>query len=125
MSSDPSTGVGAALVSITVPGKPVWLGYNYLVEGSPASFWEDRSVKYDHVVHAEEGVILSAGEKARGGLLISTHHLCKACAKLAVTAGIGYVCMPTDPWRDDPDVIASCRVARGILDRGGVRVIQA
>lgn len=119
-SPDPSTKVGAIVAR---EGLVLAAGWNDLVHGTPEHFWEDREKKYDHVIHAEEMVLLSLGVRdTRGCTLYVNQHPCHKCARLIVKALIHAVVCPGKPWRDDPDIKESVQKSRDILDRAGVEV---
>lgn len=120
-SPDPSTKVGAVLTRGDVV---VGAGYNNLLPGIPEAWWGDRAMKYRGVQHAEVAAILSAGRMARGAAMYVTAHPCRECAKLIVAAGVSRVVCPAEPWRDDPDVAATCREAAELFSVCGVALEQ-
>jgi dCMP deaminase len=88
-SKDPSTKVGAVVVDSlrTVLG----VGYNGFPRGVPdhREWYDDRSTKYDLIVHAEVNAILSASRGVRGGTLYTTPLFsCVRCAGLVIQSGI-------------------------------------
>lgn len=93
-SKDPSTKVGAVLVSgRTVLG----LGYNGFPSGcddSPA-IYENREEKYRRVVHAEVNALLSAQGKTKEDMeLYSTLCPCSQCAAMMINFGVKVVYFP-------------------------------
>lgn len=93
-SLDPSTKVGAVLVDPStyyVTG----LGYNGFprgVEDTPERL-NDRSIKYELVVHAEVNAILMAGNSAQGGHLyvwpsFLIPPICTRCCGIAIQKGV-------------------------------------
>lgn len=117
-SKDPSTQVGAVLVS---PSGKEFVGFNGFPRGiaDTEARWHNRDLKYKFVVHAEINAILKAGEAARGGTLyvypaFSLPPICHDCAKCAIQAGVagivGYLPDPQDPrvvrWKDSIAVSA-------------------
>src|SRR6185312_7545063 len=88
-SKDPSTQVGAVVVS---PDRSeISLGYN----GFPrrmrddAFLYQDRQTKYSRVVHGEINAILQARGKVAGHCLFTWPMLpCDRCAPVVINAGI-------------------------------------
>tara|TARA_R110000868_G_scaffold322391_4_gene583294 strand:- start:2139 stop:2561 length:423 start_codon:yes stop_codon:yes gene_type:complete len=104
-SKDPSTKVGAVIVS--PDNRIVSLGFN----GFPVRVNDDdrlarREVKYKMVLHAEENAILFAGRRL-GNCSIYTYPLspCPHCASVIIQSGIDEVIFPIgevpDRWKDD------------------------
>lgn len=105
-SKDPSTQVGAVLVS--GDGQREFVGYNGFPRGiaDTDERLNNRELKYQMVVHAEINAILKAGRDARGGVLyvypsFMLPPICHDCAKFAIQAGVagivGYVPDENDP----------------------------
>ena len=96
-SKDPSTKVGAVIVDprnkrIVSTG---FNGFPYGVEDS-ADRLEDKSVKYEMIVHAETNALMFAGEQANGCVLYVTPlPPCARCAVLIIQSGITRVVSPT------------------------------
>lgn len=93
-SKDPSTKVGAVIVS--PDNMVVSLGYNGFPRGvndDPARYL-DRPEKYKRVVHAEANAILSAERGPHGCTLYSSLLTCNECAKLVIQSGIRRVVAP-------------------------------
>ncbi len=89
-SKDPSTKVGA-VITHTRSKRVISMGFN----GFPAGVedtqerLDDRSTKYEMVVHAEQNALMFAGERAEGAT-IYVHPLppCARCAVLIIQSGI-------------------------------------
>ena len=90
-SKDPSTRVGAVLVSpdrrIVIPG------YNGLPRGIEDSTDRllNREWKLRTILHAEHNAILTARQDVSGWTMYVTHHPCSNCAAVMVQSGIGAV----------------------------------
>lgn len=122
-SPDPSTRVGAVVTN--EDGAIVGGGFNDFPPGVPKDWWEDRELKYRGVVHAEVNAILEAGRfHCLGGTMYVTSHPCRDCAKLIVAAGLKKVVCPSEPWRDDPAIIETCRDARDFLQICNVEIVE-
>ena len=99
-SKDPSRKIGA--VAVGSKGQILSQGYN----GFPRGIWdlkeryEDREVKYKHVVHAEMNVIYNAtfsGVSLDGAsLFVYGLPVCNECAKGIIQVGIKRVVVYTD-----------------------------
>lgn len=87
-SKDPSTKVGAVVVSErnTVAS----LGYNGFPRGvdDARNRYDDRERKYELVVHAEANAILSASRDVTNHTLYTTLAPCNECMKLVIQSGI-------------------------------------
>ena len=118
-SQDPSTKVGAVIFD---GGYISGLGVNHLAKGSPEEFWNDRSLKYPHVVHAEVSALIRAG-KAQGATLVCSEHPCQSCAILAVEFGVSRIVCREEPWRDTPEIRESVEGAKAVFARAGVEVV--
>lgn len=100
-SRDPSTCVGAVIVDGLKRVNAV--GFNGFPRGmdDAPELYEDRSVKYTRVVHAEPNAILNAQTSVRGNTMFVTMFPCHECAKLIIQAGIARVVSPapsTERW---------------------------
>lgn len=126
-SKDPSTKVGAVLVSAF--GQVVGLGYNGFAAGvdDTPERYNDRPLKYKMVVHAEQNAIIQAGKDTLGGNLYVypsfwTPNICHDCAKLAIQAGIGavigYTPDPNNPrlanWKESLELAGQMFVEAGV-----------
>jgi len=100
LSRDPSTQVGAVITSKN--NKQCSLGYN----GPPSGFddskedWDDRSIKMEMVIHAEENALLNCPFDKQGCKIYVTHKPCHRCLIRIYQAGIREVY-----WRTDYDKI--------------------
>ncbi len=112
-SKDPSTQVGACLVS---PDNIILsTGYNGFPKGcSDDEFpWEREGAetKYPFVVHAELNAILNCnGKDLRKSKLYVALFPCNECAKAIIQAGIGEVIYLSDKYANDPMTLASKRM---------------
>ena len=122
-SKDPSTQVGACIVS--PDNIIISTGYNGMPKGcSDDEFPWDRSgedTKYPYVVHAELNAILNAnGRDLRGSRIYVALFPCNECAKAIIQSGVKEVYYLSDKYADTPAVKASKRM----MDAAGVRYIQ-
>lgn len=102
-SKDPSTKVGAVLVS----GRSVLgIGYNGFPKGCRdyPEIYDNREEKYRRVVHAEVNALLNAQgrNKDEGLTLYSTLCPCSACAAMMINYGVKAVYCPV-PRSDQLD----------------------
>lgn len=125
-SKDPSTKVGAVLVSRNK--QILSTGYN----GFPANiedkeeWYNDRSIKYDLTVHAELNTILNAaknGVNIKDSILFVTSlPVCKDCAKHVAQAGISAVVKEDIPvdlrWKE------SNAIAEKIFSLSGIPIYK-
>lgn len=87
-SKDPNSKVGAVVV--TNEGGAIALGYN----GFPAGIEDDerldnKDLKLDMIIHAEQNALLIAGSRAKGAsLYVWGKPICARCAVLIIQAGI-------------------------------------
>ena len=119
-SKDPSTQVGACIVS--PDNIIISTGYNGMPTGcSDDEFPWDRSgedTKYPYVVHAELNAILNAnGRDLRGSRIYVALFPCNECAKAIIQSGIKEVYYLSDKYAATPGVIASKRM----MDAAGVK----
>ena len=121
-SKDPSTQVGACIVS--QDNKILSMGYNGFPIGcSDDEFpWdkkgEEEDTKYPYVTHSELNAILNyRGGSLAGAKLYVSLFPCNECAKAIIQAGIKTVVYDCDKYEHTPSVIASKRM----LDAAGVR----
>ena len=122
-SKDPSTQVGACIVS--QDNIIISTGYNGMPKGcSDDEFPWDREgeeTKYPYVVHAELNAILNAsGRDLRGSRLYVALFPCNECAKAIIQSGVKEVIYLSDKYATTPTTIASKRM----MDAAGVRYIQ-
>ena len=122
-SKDPSTQVGACIVS--QDNIIISTGYNGMPKGcSDDEFsWErdGEDTKYPYVVHAELNAILNAnGRDLRGSKLYVALFPCNECAKAIIQSGIRQIYYLSDKYATTPGTIASKRM----LDAAGVKYTQ-
>lgn len=102
MSKDPSTKVGAALVS--PDRRKIHTGWN----GFPRGIQDDdrlniRELKYPIIIHAELNAILNAKECLDGWTAYVTLHPCRPCASCLIQSGIRRLVTlaPSGRWGDE------------------------
>jgi len=95
-SKDPSTKVGCVIVNHN--RIVVSVGYNGFPRGvnDNSERYNDRSLKYLLVQHAEANAISSAREPLEGFTAYVTQHPCSSCAGLLIQAGIKRI-VTTEP----------------------------
>ena len=122
-SKDPSTQVGACIVSDD--NIIISTGYNGMPKGcSDDEFpWErsaevENDTKYPYVVHAELNAILNAnGRDLRGSRIYVALFPCNECAKAIIQSGVKEVLYLSDKYKDTMGNLASKRM----LDAAGVK----
>ena len=119
-SKDPSTQVGACIVS--PEDIIISTGYNGMPKGcSDDEFPWDREgedTKYPYVVHAELNAILNAnGRDLRGSRVYVALFPCNECAKAIIQSGVKEVVYLSDKYDGTPENRASKRM----LDAAGVK----
>ena len=121
-SKDPSTQVGACIVS--QDNIIISTGYNGMPKGcSDDEFpWErsgsETETKYPYVVHAELNAILNAnGRDLRGSKLYVALFPCNECAKAIIQSGVREVVYLSDKYKDTMGNLAS----KKMLDAAGVK----
>ena len=125
-SKDPSTQVGACIVSRD--NKILSMGYNGLPRGcSDEDFpWErdnedELETKYPYVAHSELNAILNfRGGSLDGAKLYVSLFPCNECAKAIIQAGIRTVIYDSDKYHNTPMM----RASRRMFDAAGVRYYQ-
>ena len=122
-SKDPSTQVGACIVS--EDNIIISTGYNGMPKGcSDDEFpWEreGEDTKYPYVVHAELNAILNAnGRSLKGSKLYVALFPCNECAKAIIQSGVKEVVYLSDKYATTPTTLASKRM----LDAAGVKYTQ-
>ena len=122
-SKDPSTQVGACIVS--PDNIIISTGYNGMPKGcSDDEFpWgrEGAVTKYPFVVHAELNAILNAnGRDLRGSRVYVALFPCNECAKAIIQSGVREVVYLSDKYADTLGTMASKRT----LDAAGVTYRQ-
>ena len=123
-SKDPSTQVGACIVSSD--NKILSMGYNGFPNGcSDEEFpWEkdgdELDTKYPFVTHSELNAILNyRGGSLDGTKLYVTLFPCNECAKAIIQAGIKTVVYDSDKYLGSPSNLASKRM----FDAAGVSYV--
>ena len=121
-SKDPSTQVGACIVS--EDNIIISTGYNGMPKGCSddefpwARTGEENETKYPYVVHAELNAILNAnGRDLRGSRLYVALFPCNECAKAIIQSGVREVVYLSDKYKDTMGNLAS----KKMLDAAGVR----
>ena len=123
-SKDPSTQVGAVIVSGV--HRVVSIGYNGFPNGcSDDEFPWDRegdfgATKYPYVVHAELNAILNSKNDLRGCSIYVSLFPCNECAKAIIQSGISRIVYESDKYADTDATIASKRMLRA----AGVELYQ-
>ncbi len=122
-SKDPSTQVGACIVSHE--NKILSMGYNGFPNGcSDDEFpWgkteEEIDSKYLYSTHSELNAILNyRGGSLEGAKMYVTLFPCNECAKAIIQAGIKELVYDSDKYSDTPAVVAS----KKMLAAAGVRL---
>ena len=124
-SKDPSTSVGACIVS--EDNKILSVGYN----GMPIGISDDEfpwsregdplDTKYLYVCHAELNAILNyTGVNIKGAKIYTTLFPCNECTKAIIQKGIKEIIYKSDKYSDTDTVIAS----KKMLDAAGVTFRQ-
>ncbi len=120
-SKDPSTQVGAVL---TKNRRIVSTGFNGLPAGveDTEERLQNRELKYEMVVHAEQNALMFAGERAEGCTLY-VHPLppCARCAVLVIQAGIVRVVCP-EPDFDHERWGEQARIADTMFREAGLDI---
>lgn len=115
-SKDPSTQVGAVIVSQA--NKVVSIGYNGLPKGcSDDDYpWEREGealdTKYFYVVHAELNAILNSPMPVTGCKIYVSLFPCNECAKAIIQAGIVEIVYEDDKYAETDIVKASKRMLK-------------
>ena len=116
-SKDPSTKVGAVIVSPT--NRVIALGFN----GFPTSVVDDsrlndRTQKYEVIIHGEINAIITAARPLTLHTLYTFPFLpCSRCASIVIQSGITRVFSPrntTERWEPNLDV------SRGLFSEAGI-----
>ena len=120
-SKDPSTQVGACIVS--PDNIIISTGYNGMPKGcSDDEFpWgrDGEDTKYPYVVHAELNAILNAnGRSLQGSRLYVALFPCNECAKAIIQSGIREVVYLSDKYSGSAENVASKRM----LNAAGVKI---
>lgn len=122
-SKDPSTKVGSVVVE-PKSKRIISTGFN----GFPAGVedhdhrLEDRAIKYEMVVHAEQNALVKAGVTAEGcTLYVTPLPPCARCAVIIIQAGIARVVSPKPDLSREPWATQS-RIAEEMFNEAGVQV---
>lgn len=122
-SKDPSTQVGACIVS--EDNKILSTGYNGMPIGCnddempwERSAEEENDTKYPYVCHAELNAILNSPIlfKNQNARIYVALFPCNECAKAIIQSGIKEIIYSCDKYADTPSVIAS----KMMLDKAGI-----
>lgn len=121
-SKDPSTQVGACIVS---PDKKIiGVGYNGFPIGCSDELlpWDRDGdflqTKYPYVCHAELNAILNATTSLKGSSIYIALFPCNECAKAIIQSGIKEIVYLSDKYKDTDSVIAS----KKMLNSAGVKL---
>ena len=121
-SKDPSTQVGACIVSDS--NIIISTGYNGMPKGCSDDVFpwdrvgEENDTKYPYVVHAELNAILNAnGRDLQGSRIYVALFPCNECAKAIIQSGVKEVLYLSDKYKDTMGNLASKRM----LDAAGVK----
>lgn len=118
-SKDPSTQVGAVIVSNE---QVVGVGYNKMPKDKDTFPWDRKiekdennnpilkNTKYPYVVHAEMNAYLEALDKSQGADIYVTLYPCSNCAKFLVQAGIKKIYYADDKYHDTDDAYAARKI---------------
>ena len=122
-SKDPSTQVGACIVS--QDNIIISTGYNGMPKGCSDDEYpwdrEGEDTKYPYVVHAELNAILNAnGRDLKGSRLFVALFPCNECAKAIIQSGVKEVVYLSDKYANTPTTLASKRM----LKSAGVKCTQ-
>lgn len=122
-SKDPSTQVGACIVS--PDNIIISTGYNGMPKGcSDDIFPWDRDggeTKYPYVVHAELNAILNRGNRdLKGSRIYVALFPCNECAKAIIQSGVSEVVYLSDKYADTMATLASKRM----MDAAGITYRQ-
>ena len=124
-SKDPSTQVGACIVSEN--NKILSMGYTGFPNGCDDDEFpwertgEGNETKYPFVTHSELNAILNyRGGSLEGAKIYVTLFPCNECAKAIIQSGIKEVIYNSNKYEDTPSVQASMRM----FDAAGVRYHQ-
>lgn len=97
-SKDPSTKVGAVIVSQR--NRVLSVGYNGFPPGiADDGRLDDKATKLPLILHAELNAILNSGRDLTGATIYTTHAPCSQCAAAIIQSGIDAVVMPEQEAR--------------------------
>ena len=124
-SKDPNSKVGAVVV--TNEGGAIALEYN----GFPAGIEDDerldnRDLKLDMIIHAEQNALIIAGTQAKGAsLYVWGKPICARCAVIIIQAGIDRIIAvnPEDEIDKDSEWIEPGKLAMKMFREAGKNII--
>lgn len=125
MSQDPSTQLGAVLLSPEL--YVIGVGNNHFPTGVSDEHWHGpKEAKYERVVHAELAAILDASKKGYStdkAILVCPWASCSNCAKYMVEAGIATLArhVETDPHSSWVESIAT---GDELMTGAGIDIIE-
>lgn len=120
-SKDPSTQVGAVIVDDQ--RRIISTGYNGFPRGVAdlSDRYNDRSIKYEMIVHGEVNAILFANQSLRNTTLYTWPFMpCSRCAAIVIQTGISRV---VAPWCDNPRWTVSFELTRRMFQEAGVDLL--
>lgn len=123
MSKDPSTQVGAVIMR---PDRTIAsMGWNGFPKNSPdyQSLYEDRSIKYPRIIHAEMNALIHAREPLVGYTLYCSMPVCDRCMAHIAQAGIKRVVSAPTTQDFDSRWYESQRLALNIARDCGIAVV--
>lgn len=120
-SKDPSTQVGAVIVSPV--NRVIAVGFNGFPTGvKDDDRLEDRDLKYELIIHGEMNAIITAGRDLHGFSLYTHPFLpCARCAAVVIQAGISRVVAPVcrrEDW------IERLSLSRALLWEANVEIVE-
>jgi dCMP deaminase len=121
-SKDPSTKVGAVIVS--PDRRHFFWGYNGFptgVEDDP-ELLKDREEKYPRILHAETNALLMADQPIIGWTIYCTLAPCSSCAAQIIQKGITRIVLPGSPGSEHDHWGDSMKIARSMLAQAGVKL---
>jgi len=123
-SKDPSTQTGAVFVR---PDRSVIsVGYNGFAAGveDTDERYQDRSIKYEMVIHCEENALISAQGSVAGSCLYTHPFMsCSRCAAKMIQAGVER-CVAPEPSKDAMSRWADAfKMATDQFDEAGVELV--
>mgnify|MGYP003349352735 FL=1 len=119
-SKDPSTQVGAVIVDDQ--RRIISTGYNGFPRGVEDldSRLQDRTIKYEMIVHGEINAILFANQSIYGCTLYTWPFMpCSRCAAIVIQSGIRTV---VAPYNDNPRWQTSFQLTEQMFREAGVRL---
>lgn len=125
-SKDPSTKVGSVVVDPKTR-RIISTGFNGFPAGVEDTHdrLENRAIKYEMVVHAEQNALVWAGARAQGcTLYVTPLPPCARCAVVIIQAGIARVVCPKPDLSREPWATQS-RIAEEMFAEAGVHVDYA